>query len=116
MKTETMNKFLSSYMEDARALKRNLPNRDFVLRLIEDAYKAGLEDAYKGIKPLNWAVTKYGMSAPTLVGLFVIRPFLKGGFELDYNGETVCTPPTLSKAKKLANKLYKRKVKEKFGL
>lgn len=24
-----MNKFLSSYMEDARALKRNLPNRDF---------------------------------------------------------------------------------------
>lgn len=91
-----MNKFLSSYMEDA--------------------YKAGLEDAYKGIKPLNWAVTKYGMSAPTLVGLFVIRPFLKGGFELDYNGETVCTPPTLSKAKKLANNFYKKNAKERLGL
>ncbi|MBF1490671.1 MAG: hypothetical protein HXN77_09260 [Prevotella pallens] len=116
MRKERMDKLCASYMEDARGLKRNTPNREFVLRLIEDAYKAGLEDAYKGIKPFNWAVTKYGMSAATLVGLFVIRPFLKGGFELDYNGETVCTPPTLSKAKKIANKLYKRKVKEKFGL
>lgn len=116
MKTETINKLCTSYMEDARALKRNFPNRELVLCLIENAYRAGIEDAYKGIKPFNWAVTKYGMSAATLVGLFVIRPFLKGGFELDYNGETVCTPPTLSKAKKIANKLYKRKVKEKFGL
>lgn len=116
MKTETMNKFLSSYMEDARALKRKFPNREFVLRKVEYAYKAGLEDAYKGIKPFNWAVTKYGMSAPTLVGLFVIRPFLKGGFEVDYNGETLFTPSTLSKAKKLANKVYKRKVKERLGL
>ena len=111
-----MNKFLSSYMEDARALKRNLPNRDFVLRLIEDAYRAGVKDAYKGIKPLDWTVGKYGMSASTFVGLFVIRPLLKGGFDVDYNGETLCTRLTLSKAKKFANKLYKRKVKEKLGL
>ena len=116
MKTETMNKFLSSYMEDARALKRNLPNRDFVLRLIEDAYKAGLEDAYKGIKPLNWAVTKYGMSACTFVGLFVIRPILKGGFDVEYNGETLCTRLTLSKAKEFANNIYRKKAKERLGL
>ena len=103
-------------MEDVRGVKRNTPNRNFVLRLIEDTYKAGLEDAYKGIKPLNWTVGKYEMLANTFVGIFSICPFLKGGFELDYNGETVCTPPTLSKAKKIANKLYKRKVKEKFGL
>ena len=116
MKTETMNKFLSSYMEDARALKRKFPNREFVLRKIEDAYKDGLEDAYKGIKPLNWTVEKHGMSARTFVGLFVIRPLLKGGFDVDYNGETLFTRSTLSKAKKLANKVYKRKVKERLGL
>ena len=116
MKTETMNKFLSSYMEDARALKRNLPNRDFVLRLIEDAYKDGLEDAYKGIKPLEWTVGKYEMLANTFVGLFVIRPLLKGGFEVDYNSETLCTRLTLSKAKKFANKYYQKKVKERLGL
>ena len=39
MKTETMNKLCASYMEDARGIKRNMPNRKFVLRLIEDAYK-----------------------------------------------------------------------------
>lgn len=116
MKTETMNKFLSSYMEDARALKRNTPNREFVLRLIEDAYKAGLEDANKGIKPLSWTVEKHGMSARTFVGLFVIRPLLKGGFDVDYNGETLCTRLTLSKAKKFANKYYQKKVKERLGL
>lgn len=61
MKKETINKLCASYMEDARGVKRNMPNREFVLRLIEDAYKAGLKDAYKGIKPLNWTVGKYGM-------------------------------------------------------
>lgn len=116
MKQETINKLCTSYMEDARALKRNTPNRDFVLRLIEDAYKAGIEDAYKGIKPLSWTVEKHGMSARTFVGLFVIRPLLKGGFDVDYNGETLCTRLTLSKAKKFANKYYQKKVKERLGL
>ena len=116
MKTETMNKLCASYMEDARALKRKFPNREFVLRKVEYAYKAGLEDAYKGIKPLSWTVEKHGMSARTFVGLFVIRPLLKGGFDVDYNGETLFTRSTLSKAKKLANKVYKRKVKERLGL
>lgn len=116
MKTETMNKLCASYMEDARGLKRNMPNRKFVLRLIEDAYKAGIEDAYKGIKPLDWTVEEHAMSARTFVGLFVIRPLLKGGFDVDYNGETLFTPSTLSKAKKLANKVCKRKVKERLGL
>ncbi len=60
MKQEKINKLCASYMEDARALKRKFPNREFVLRKIEDAYKAGLEDAYKGIKPLDWTVGKYG--------------------------------------------------------
>lgn len=106
MKQEVIDNLLSSYMEDARGLKRNTPNRDFVLRLIEDAYKAGLEDAYKGIKPLDWTVGKYEMSACTFVGLFVIRPLLKGGFDVDYNGRTLCTCLTLSKAKKFANKYY----------
>ena len=46
MKTKTMDKLCASYMEDARALKRKFPNRELVLRLIEDAYK--------GIKPLGW--------------------------------------------------------------
>ena len=116
MKTETMNKFLSSYMEDARALKRNTPNREFVLRLIEDAYKDGLEDAYKGIKPLEWTVGKYEMLANTFVGLFVIRPLLKGGFDVDYNGKTLCTRLTLSKAKEFANNIYREKAKERLGL
>ena len=56
MKTETMNKLCASYMEDVRGVKRNTPNRNFVLRLIEDTYKAGIENAYKGIKPLDWTV------------------------------------------------------------
>lgn len=116
MKQETINKLCASYMEEVRGVKRNTPNKSFVLRLIEDTYKAGIEDAYKGIKSLNWTVGKYEMLANTFVGIFSICPLLKGGFVVIYNSETLCTPPTLSKAKKLANKLYKRKVKEKFGL
>jgi hypothetical protein len=116
MKTKTMDKLCASYMEDARALKRNTPNRGFVLRLIEDAYKAGLEDAYKGIKPLDWTVGKYGMSATTFVGMFSVRPLLKGGFAVIYNGETLCTRSTLSKAKEFANNVYRKKAKERLGL
>ena len=86
------------------------------MRLIEDAYKAGIEDAYKGIKPLSWTVKRYGMSACTFVGLFVIRPLLKGGFDVDYDGKTLCTRLALSKAKKFANKYYQKKVKERLGL
>ena len=111
-----MDKLCASYMEDARALKRNLPNRDFVLRLIEDTYKAGIEDAYKGIKPLGWTVGKYEMSACTFVGLFIIRPLLKGGFDVDYNGRTLCTRLTLSKAKEFANNIYRKKAKGRLGL
>ena len=59
MKQKTINKLCASYMEDARGVKRNTPNRSFVLRLIEDTYKAGIEDAYKGIKPLDWTVKMY---------------------------------------------------------
>lgn len=116
MKQETINKLCASYIEDARGVKRNTPNREFVLRLIEDAYKAGLEDAYKGVKPLDWTVGKYEMSACTFVGLFIIRPILKGGFDVEYNGETLFTRSTLSKAKKFANKYYQKKVKERLGL
>lgn len=71
MGQKVINKLLSSYMEDVRGLRRDLPNKKFVLRLIEDAYKAGLKDAYKGIKPLGWEVARYEMSACTFVGLFV---------------------------------------------
>ena len=116
MKTETTNKLCASYMEDARGLKRNTSNREFILRLIEDAYKSGLEDAYKGIKPLGWTVGKYEMLDSTFVGLFVIRPLLKGGFEVDYNDKTLRTCLTLSKAKEFANKYYQKKVKERLGL
>ena len=116
MGQKVINKLLSSYMEDARRLRRDLPNKKFVLRLIEDAYKAGLEDAYKGIKPLDWEVARYEMSACTFVGLFVIRPLLKGVFEVDYNDKTLRTCLTLSKAKKFANKYYQKKVKERLGL
>ena len=108
MKTETINKLCASYMEDVRGVKRNTPNRSFVLRLIEDAYK--------GIKPLGWAVKKYEMLACTFVGLFIIRPLLKGGFDVDCNGRTLCTRSTLSKAKEFANNVYKKKAKEKLGL
>ena len=116
MKKETMDKLCASYMEDARALKRKFPNREFVLRKVEYAYKAGLEDAYKGIKPLNWAVGKYEMLANTFVGMFSVRPLLKGGFAVIYNGETLCTRLTLSKTKEFANNIYKKKVKERLGL
>lgn len=116
MKTEAINKLCASYMEDARGVKRNMPNKNFVLRLIEDAYKAGIEDAYKGIKPLDWTVKRYEMSACTFVGLFIIRPILKGGFDVDCNGRTLCTRSTLSKAKEFANNVYKQKVKERLGL
>lgn len=116
MKTETINKLCASYMEDVRGVKRNTPNRSFVLRLIEDTYKAGLKDAYKGIKPLGWTVGKYEMLANTFVGIFSVCPLLKGGFVVIYNGETLCTRPTLSKAKEFANNVYKKKTKERLGL
>lgn len=116
MKQEVIDNLLSSYMEDARALKRKFHNREFVLWKVEYAYKAGLEDAYKGIKPLDWTVGKYGMSATTFVGLFTICPLLKGGFDVFYDGETLCTRSTLSKAKEFANKYYQKKVKERLGL
>ena len=116
MKQENMNKLCASYMEDARALKRKFHNREFVLRKVEYAYKAGLEDAYKGIKPLGWTVKRYEMLACTFVGLFIIRPLLKGGFDVDYNGRTLCTRSTLSKAKEFANNVYRKKAKEKLGL
>lgn len=116
MKKETINKLCASYMEDARGVKRNTPNRDFVLRKVEYAYKAGLEDAYKGIKPLGWTVRKYEMLANTFVGMFSVRPLLKGGFAVIYNGETLCTRSTLSKAKEFANNVYRKKAKERLGL
>lgn len=116
MKTETINKLCASYMEDARTLKRNFPNRELVLCLIENAYRAGIEDAYKGIKPLCWTVGKYEMLANTFVGIFSICPLLKGGFAVIYNSETLCTRPTLSKAKEFANNVYRKKAKEKLGL
>lgn len=116
MKTKTTNKLCASYMEDARALKRKFPNREFVLRKVEYAYKAGLGDAYKGIKSLNWTVGKYEMLANTFVGIFSICPLLKGGFVVIYNSETLCTRPTLSKAKEFANNVYKKKAKERLGL
>ena len=116
MKQETTNKLCASYMEDVRGVKRNTPNRSFVLRLIEDTYKAGLKDAYKGIKSLNWTVGKYEMSACTFVGLFIIRPILKGGFDVECNGRTLCTRSTLSKAKEFANNVYRKKAKERLGL
>lgn len=116
MKTETINKLCASYMEDVRGVKRNMPNRNFVLRLIEDTYKAGLEDAYKGIKLLSWTVKRYEMLACTFVGLFIIRPLLKGGFDVECNGRTLCTRSTLSKAKAFANEIYKQKIRERLGL
>ena len=111
-----MDKLCASYMEDARALKRKFPNREFVLRKVEYAYKAGLKDAYKGIKPLSWTVGKYEMLANTFVGIFSVCPLLKGGFVIIYNGKTLCTRSTLSKAKKFANNVYRKKAKEKLGL
>lgn len=111
-----MDKLCASYMEDARALKRKFPNRELVLCLIENAYRAGIEDAYKGIKPLDWRVGKYEMLANTFVGMFSIRPILKGGFDVECNGRALCTRSTLSKAKEFANNIYRKKAKEKLGL
>lgn len=116
MKQEKINKLCASYMEDARALKRSFPNRELVLCLIENAYRAGIEDAYKGIKPLSWTVGKYEMMANTFVGIFSICPLLKGGFAVIYNSETLCTRSTLSKAKAFANNVYRKKAKERLGL
>ena len=116
MKTKTVEKLCASYMENARALKRKFPNREFVLRKVEYAYKAGLEDAYKGIKKMSWTVGKYEMLANTFVGIFSICPLLKGGFVVIYNSETLCTRPTLSKAKEFANNVYRKKAKERLGL
>ena len=86
------------------------------MRKVEYAYKAGLKDAYKAIKPLNWTVGKYEMLANTFVGIFSICPLLKGGFVVIYNSETLCTRPTLPKAKEFANNVYRKKAKEKLGL
>ena len=116
MKKETMDKLCVSYMEDARGLKRNLPNRDFVLRLIEDAYKSGLKDAYKGIKKMSWERYPHKLVSKTFVGEFVIKPLLKGGFSFYCNGEIFATRASLTKAKEVANWFYKNKIKKELGL
>lgn len=113
MKQKILEKLTSVYMGDVGMPKLDRVN---VRRAIKDAFLDGLETAYKGIKPLDWTVGKYEMSACTFVGLFVIRPLLKGGFEVDHNSETLCTRLTLSKAKKFANNVYKKKVRERLGL
>ena len=117
MKTENINKLCASYMEDARALKRKFPNREFVLRKVEYAYKAGLEDAYKGIKKMSWETTDYALISVTFVGEFSILPLLKGGlFEVRCNGAPLARRCSLSKAKEFANNVYKQKVKKRLGL
>ena len=87
MKQKTMDKLCASYMEDAR-----------------------------GVKPLSWTVGKYEMLANTFVGIFSVCPLLKGGFAVIYNGETLCTRSTLSKAKEFANEIYKQKIRERLGI
>lgn len=82
-----MDKLCASYMEDARE-----------------------------IKPLSWTVGKYEMLANTFVGIFSVCPLLKGGFAVIYNGKTLCTRSTLSKAKEFANEIYKQKIRERLGL
>lgn len=116
MKTETIDKLCASYMEDARALKRKFPNREFVLRKVEDAYKAGLEDAYKGIKKMSWERYPHKLVSKTFVGEFVIKPLLKGGFSFYCNGEIFATRASLTKAKEVANWFYKNKIKKELGL
>lgn len=117
MKTETIDKLCASYMEDARALKRKFPNREFVLRKVEYAYKAGLEDAYKGIKKMSWETTDYALISVTFVGEFSILPLLKGGlFEVRCDGTPLARRRSLSKAKEFANNIYRKKAKEKLGL
>lgn len=117
MKTKTTNKLCASYMEDARGLKRNTPNRSFVLRLIEDTYKTGLENAYKGIKKMSWETTDYALISVTFVGEFSILPLLKGGlFEVRCDGTPLARRCSLSKAKAFANEIYKQKIRERLGL
>ena len=117
MKTKTVEKLCASYMEDVRGVKRNTPNRSFVLRLIEDTYKAGIEDAYKGIKKMSWETTDYALISVTFVGEFSILPLLKGGlFEVRCDGAPLARRCSLSKAKEFANNVYKQKVKKRLGL
>lgn len=117
MKTETIDKLCASYMEDARALKRKFPNREFVLQKVEYAYKAGLEDAYKGIKKMSWETTDYALISVTFVGEFSILPLLKGGlFEVRCDGTPLARRRSLSKAKAFANEIYKQKIRERLGL
>lgn len=117
MKTKTVEKLCASFTEGARGLKRNMPNREFVLRLIEDAYKAGLKDAYKGIKKMSWETTDYALISVTFVGEFSILPLLKGGlFEVRCDGAPLARRCSLSKAKEFANNVYKQKVKKRLGL
>lgn len=117
MKTETIDKLCASYMEDARALKRKFPNREFVLLKVEYAYKAGLEDAYKGIKKMSWETTDYALISVTFVGEFSILPLLKGGFfEVRCDGTPLARRRSLSKAKAFANEIYKQKIRERLGL
>ena len=109
MKTENMDKLCASYMEDARALKRKFPNREFVLRKVEYAYK--------GIKKMSWETTDYALISVTFVGEFSILPLLKGGlFEVRCDGAPLARRCSLSKAKEFANNVYKQKVKKRLGL
>lgn len=113
MKQKILEKLTSVYMGDVGMPKLDRVN---VRRAIKNAFLDGLETACKGIKPLDWEVARCEMLASTFVGLFVIKPLLKGRFDVDCNGKTLCTRLTLSKAKEFANKIYKEKVKEKLGL
>ena len=117
MKTETIDKLCASYMEDARALKRKFPNREFVLQKVEYAYKAGLEDAYKGIKKMSWETTDYALISVTFVGEFSILPLLKRGlFVARCDATPLAMRRSLSKAKAFANEIYKQKIRERLGL
>lgn len=116
MKTDTINKLCASYMENVRGVKKNTPNRNFVLRLIEDTYKAGLEDAYKGIKKMDWERYPHKLVSKTFVGEFVIKPLLNGGFGVSCNNGFFATRTSLTKAKKIANWLYRMEVKRALGL
>lgn len=116
MKQKTINKLCASYMEDARALKRKFPNREFVLRKVEYAYKAGLEDAYRGIKKMSWERYPHKLVSKTFVGEFVIKPLLNGGFGVSCNNGFFATRTSLTKAKKIANWLYRMEVKRALGL
>lgn len=109
MKTETIDKLCASYMEDARALKRKFPNREFVLQKVEYAYK--------GIKKMSWETTDYALISVTFVGEFSILPLLKGGlFEVRCDGTPLARRRSLSKAKAFANEIYKQKIRERLGL